>query len=677
MSTFNGVMKEFPDIRGQSPGCGSSSTPSPRQPEVTNYSVDCFVQHFGQPPPLACFLSHVHSDHLKGLASFRSPFIYCSAATREILIRIERYWCRTWNAKGILEKSQVTYKHLAPLLKPIPLDTPTKLELEPGRFLQFTLIDANHCPGSVMFLFEGDDKAVLYTGDTRSEPWFVNALTRNPSIISYTAGPKTLDKIYLDTSFLEDVPFQTKAEGIAELLRSVARYPADTIFHFQAWTYGYEDVWIALAKALDTRIHIDEYRMRIFQSLAPVAKKAGVDSIVSIRHLCPEAAALAGHMCGNTLHVGCLTTDTNVRLHSCEKGNYCSVVNTGPVVWIQPIIAHLEDGYDQVEVGVGGGGRDLEREVELGVTIVEDLMNLASSPKKLADQFWAYAANNESDGGLRLEMDVAALGSGAETADMALSKALAAIKTQQAKRRRLSVSLDDSLPQTIRFPFARHSSYRELCHLVDAFKPRDVWPCTESAHNWVDDGQTIEVLFGEHCSGNDFDYDVLLEAVKRSRETDRESSTPRSRGQSPEPSAMETPSVNGHSQLDTSPLTAKGDQETCMPEVQSGDVVFDLTALDSQVSEKSTTSRLSQLSQVSWEISHERADAYAITVHNLRGDRWEELRLVSTSGHHTNRDDDIADEFALPAAHVARHGPAHKRSRGTFQVDREQRRRLQ
>ena len=87
-------------------------------------------------------------------------------------------------------------------------------------------------------MFEGNGKAVLYTGDIRSEPWFVNALTRSPSLIEYTAGLKTLDTIYLDTSFLDDIEFPTKAEGISELLRKVARYPPNTVFHFQAWTYG-------------------------------------------------------------------------------------------------------------------------------------------------------------------------------------------------------------------------------------------------------------------------------------------------------------------------------------------------------------------------------------------------------------------------------------------------------
>lgn len=103
-------------------------------------------------------------------------------------------------------------------------------------------------------VIEGSGKAILYTGDIRSEPWFVNSLVRNPNLIEYASGIRRLDKIYLDTSFTRDTPFQTKAEGIAELLRKVAQYPQDTIFHFQAWTYGYEEVWIALSRALKSPV---------------------------------------------------------------------------------------------------------------------------------------------------------------------------------------------------------------------------------------------------------------------------------------------------------------------------------------------------------------------------------------------------------------------------------------
>lgn len=40
------------------------------------------------------------------------------------------------------------------------------------------------------------------------------------------------------------------------------------------------------------------------------------------------------------------------------------------------------------------------------------------------------------------------------------------------------------LPKLITFPYSRHSSYQELCDLVSAFKPKDVYPCTVDEDNW-------------------------------------------------------------------------------------------------------------------------------------------------------------------------------------------------
>jgi Cft2 family RNA processing exonuclease len=53
--------------------------------------------------------------------------------------------------------------------RPIPLNTPTEIELTPRRRVRVTLLDANHCPGAVMFLIEGDGKAIIYSGDIRGE----------------------------------------------------------------------------------------------------------------------------------------------------------------------------------------------------------------------------------------------------------------------------------------------------------------------------------------------------------------------------------------------------------------------------------------------------------------------------------------------------------------------------
>lgn len=157
--------------------------------------------------------------------------------------------------------------------KTIPLETPTCIELEPGNEIQVTLFDANHCTGAVMFcklsprcgmpssltasiVIEGNDKAILYTGDIRSEPWFVNNLIRNPFLIQYTSGMKKLDCIYLDTSNTQPIPFPTKADGLKELLQKVSKYPADTVFHLAAWTFGYEEVWMALSRTLKSQVYL-------------------------------------------------------------------------------------------------------------------------------------------------------------------------------------------------------------------------------------------------------------------------------------------------------------------------------------------------------------------------------------------------------------------------------------
>lgn len=129
-----------------------------------------------------------------------------------------------------------------------------------------TIVPERSCFVSRLFLFpyvgwahsalviEGQGRAILYTGDIRSEPWFVNNLKRNPFMIEYTSGLKTLDCIYLDTSNLTPIEFPTKAVGLAELLKKVAAYPKNTVFHLSSWTFGYEEVWMALSRTLRSRV---------------------------------------------------------------------------------------------------------------------------------------------------------------------------------------------------------------------------------------------------------------------------------------------------------------------------------------------------------------------------------------------------------------------------------------
>ncbi|KAK9322617.1 DNA repair metallo-beta-lactamase-domain-containing protein [Lipomyces orientalis] len=69
---------------------------------------------------------------------------------------------------------------------------PLNERLELGKFA-VTLIDANHCPGSVLFLFETPRQRILHTGDFRASPAHIT----HPSIRN-----KHIDSLYLDTTYL-------------------------------------------------------------------------------------------------------------------------------------------------------------------------------------------------------------------------------------------------------------------------------------------------------------------------------------------------------------------------------------------------------------------------------------------------------------------------------------------
>ena len=112
----------------------------------------------------------------------------------------------------------------------MPLHVPTKVEISNNDWVTITLIDANHCPGSVMyavvtnrlglcakrvsrFLIQGSKGDILHTGDFRAEPTFIGRIMKNPFLKHYVARDssqtedclsrkysKTLEAIFLDTA---------------------------------------------------------------------------------------------------------------------------------------------------------------------------------------------------------------------------------------------------------------------------------------------------------------------------------------------------------------------------------------------------------------------------------------------------------------------------------------------
>ncbi|KAF4548451.1 Hypothetical protein D9617_28g065570 [Elsinoe fawcettii] len=543
MSTFNGTIPEFPLIRVDY--FHALAPPSP--PSLSSLSPP-------PPPqaPLACFLSHIHTDHLKGLESLRSPFVYCTPATRSLLLRLERYPHRLNFARGILETRKRTYGHLKRVLRAVPLDVPTRIELRPGEEIRVTAVEANHCPGACMFLFESVDvndqgresgkargdgpvgtmgvsshgrrKAVLYTGDVRAEKWWVESLVRHPVLGPYVVGTfgmrvelgegkgdkqasvtgparslRTLDKIYLDTSFAvkrgEYWSFEPKVKGVREMLCKVqqeeVRSGGKTRYYFHAWTAGYEDVLVALSAFLESRVHVDAYRWKLYNALLEGETR-------DIR----EAAKLVGFREGNRWQDGCLTSEDgeDVRIHACEKGMGCEVLKDENVVQIVPIVTRYK-GVEYMETGVGGGQGDLDQvhELELndlntiGALIELCQKRLQAQPEVLTKVMkWLEDCVKQGASNVKLDTEAFydALEDGSQTRDLdeiPIERLVGALERLVSKKKEKT-----ELPtKRVTFPYSRHASYEELRWLVAAFRPKAVYP------NTYEPGMDMDDLFGD------------------------------------------------------------------------------------------------------------------------------------------------------------------------------------
>jgi hypothetical protein len=129
------------------------------------------------PDPVLYFLTHGHADHLCGLHDgWNNGRIFCSHITRLFLLR-----------KFNLDPSSViALEDNVSSAICLPHDT---------FFTSVTPLNANHCPGAVMFLFEGagiPGGTCLHTGDCRFDP----------KLMLPALEGKIIDTLFLDNTYL-------------------------------------------------------------------------------------------------------------------------------------------------------------------------------------------------------------------------------------------------------------------------------------------------------------------------------------------------------------------------------------------------------------------------------------------------------------------------------------------
>ncbi|KAI8799923.1 beta-lactamase-like protein, partial [Cladochytrium replicatum] len=318
MSTFDGTIREYPCI-----------------------SVDYF-----RPKPLSAIflLSHCHTDHMQGLndTNFRWP-IYCSPVSAKILLSLRKRKRRRRSEQNLQrtepEEEILMYAHLQPYLVSIPIDEPTAVKLPNGQHVLLTLLPANHCPGSIMFLIEGTSGNVLYTGDLRAENWFIEGIQRNPFLSAVS-----IDTLYLDTSFCDPAfaELPTKETSVVELIKALKQEPLHTFYLIESCKLGCEEVIIGVSRAFNCKIAVSLSRAAMYESF--------------YNSLCTN---------GNRENIEYvfryITTDlTSTRFHACEWCERCCELNDrGKLVRIKCSTMKWRDALLEHARGLGETSRQL------------------------------------------------------------------------------------------------------------------------------------------------------------------------------------------------------------------------------------------------------------------------------------------------------------------------------
>ncbi|XP_028849851.1 5' exonuclease Apollo isoform X2 [Denticeps clupeoides] len=188
------------------------------------------------------FLSHMHSDHTSGLTStWSGRAIYCSPTTAKLLrlkLKVKERW---------IHPLEVGEPHL------LPLDDIGKERMT------VTLIDANHCPGAVMFLFQGYFGTILYTGDFRYEV----SMFREPSLHKGT----TIDVLYLDNTNCDPTrSLPSRHEATLQIKEIIRSHPCYNVV-IGLYSLGKESLLVDLAMEFKTWVEVSIERLETLEAL--------------------------------------------------------------------------------------------------------------------------------------------------------------------------------------------------------------------------------------------------------------------------------------------------------------------------------------------------------------------------------------------------------------------------
>jgi len=230
----------------------------------TSFTVDAF--RYGEIAGCTCyFLSHFHADHYGGLTKKFQGTIYCSKVTGNLVI----------SQLGI-DSSRVIN---LPMNKQIKVND-----------VMVTLLDANHCPGAVMFYLELSNKQrILHVGDFRADE---SMMTSTNSILQN----HRLNTIYLDTTYCNSkYSFPLQKDTIAHVrkfVKSFLKSRPRTLICVGTYTIGKERVFEAISEELKiNKIAVSKNKLKVLKCLEDegLGTKLTVDYNETNLHVIPMA----------------------------------------------------------------------------------------------------------------------------------------------------------------------------------------------------------------------------------------------------------------------------------------------------------------------------------------------------------------------------------------------------
>ncbi|KAE8780658.1 putative F-box/LRR-repeat protein 23 [Hordeum vulgare] len=190
------------------------------------------------------FLTHAHRDHLAGITTTSAAgAVYASRLT----VLIARHIFPQLGADAFVEMELG-----APVLVP-----------DPDGDFTVTAFDANHCPGAVMFLFEGAFGNALHTGDCRLTPDCIQGLpfryiTAEAPGASQAPPSCRIDYLFLDCTFAKcPLQFPAKEASIRQVINCIWEHPNAPTVYLVSDMLGQEEILIEVSRAFGSKIYID------------------------------------------------------------------------------------------------------------------------------------------------------------------------------------------------------------------------------------------------------------------------------------------------------------------------------------------------------------------------------------------------------------------------------------